>query len=522
LIQNILIFDDVIWVTTKSGLFSLNIVTEKIEVFTTKYGRISNNFTVGEIHVTPDSTLFLGNGNGISYFNINNPTSFKTHTRFRFRDLYINNKLVNEDNKVLDKHISLLKKIKLDYDQNNLTLHVSPMDFYLHYKDRFAYKLEGFNENWIYKYYNQPIIEYTNLPSGKYTLVIASIDENNHQIGQLRKLQIFIATPFWKTKWFYGLVVAFLILVVYLVLKLRVRSIAQQNKILEQKVDERTELINEQKVELSDSHKQLEISIQQLQDQNSLIESNIRYASLIQNSILPELEELNDSYEDSFIYYKPKDVVSGDFYWHSKINNHTITVVGDCTGHGVSGAFMSMLGLTTLNFIVNDLKKTCPNEILDWLNTEVHRSLQKNTDYLKDGMDVTVLSYDNSNKKLRIAGAMSDALVIHGEEVIKFRGDRFPIGADFSFYPKINNFTLLTKELTTDTTVYLFTDGFQDQFHHSTGKKYMKRTFREWLLNNKDKPLETQKDLLDKEFTLWKGETSQVDDVLIMGLKISI
>ena len=290
--------------------------------------------------------------------------------------------------------------------------------------------------------------------------------------------------------------------------KLRIKSIAQKNKILENKVTERTE--------------QLEVSVSQLKDQNNLIESNIRYASLIQNSILPELEELKYSYNECFIYYRPKDVVSGDFYWHAKVGDHVITVVGDCTGHGVSGAFMSMLALTTLNFIVNDLNLTNPDEILGWLDTEVHRSLQKNADHLKDGMDVTVVSYDTIQKKLRVAGAMSDALVIHGDEVIKFSGDRYPIGADYSLYSKEKKFTPLTKELTADTYVYLFTDGFQDQFHHTTDKKYMKKNFREFLIANRSKSLEVQKELLDKEFATWKGDASQVDDVLVMGLKITI
>ncbi len=303
---------------------------------------------------------------------------------------------------------------------------------------------------------------------------------------------------------------------------------------LEQKVKERTAEIHQQKEEilaqrdaiesqrniLADKNKSLEIAYHEIEEQKRHITDSIHYAKRIQNAILPPDDYIEKVIPESFIFYKPKDIVSGDFYWIKKIENKVIVAAVDCTGHGVPGAFMSIVGNDHLNYAVNVIRATKPADILDIVNEGVTNSLRQKSEItmVRDGMDMALCSIDFENRKLEFAGAYNPLYLIRNGEIIKIKGDKFPVGGFLD--QKLNIFTNHEVDLQKGDAVYVFSDGFADQFGGPNHKKYMYKPFRNLLITMQDKPMEYQKEKLEKEFNEWKGNDVQIDDILIIGVKI--
>lgn len=266
----------------------------------------------------------------------------------------------------------------------------------------------------------------------------------------------------------------------------------------------------------------------QLTEQNSKITSSIRYAQTIQNSILPSDTNIAEALPDSFIFYKPKDIVSGDFYWFSQREDEMILVAADCTGHGVPGAFMTMMGNTLLNQIVNEMRVTDPAEILTTLNVKVQSTLKQGNEHRDgDGMDMVVLNINQSQSRAVFAGAKNPLYCIQRDELIYIKGSNISIGSTL----KNKNKKFENKHISLEggETFYLVSDGFQDQLGMVKSdsssdfkrRKYMKTNFMELMKTCSQHPLSVQKELFSKEFKDWKGKVDQTDDVLIMGVKIS-
>lgn len=281
-----------------------------------------------------------------------------------------------------------------------------------------------------------------------------------------------------------------------------------------------------------------------IDEKNKDIQDSIEYSKRIQRSIFLEKEKLKEYAPESFIMFEPRDVVSGDFYWftnyifkqdmqtatgyHYKKGDAVLAVAAvDCTGHGVPGAFMSIIGNTLLNQSLNVLNIDSAGKSLDHLNAELKKSLNKNNEDLplRDGMDISLCSIDVPNMRLEYAGANNPVYVIRGSELILLKPDKQPITASADVQPK--PFTNQVIKLQKGDAVYLFTDGFADQFGGEDlpdikegGKKFMNRRFKEMLLGVQDKPMEEQQRILYNTFVKWKGNLSQVDDVLVIGIKI--
>ncbi len=270
-----------------------------------------------------------------------------------------------------------------------------------------------------------------------------------------------------------------------------------------------------------------------IDEKNKDITDSIEYSKRIQRSIFIDKEELKLHAPESFILFKPRDVVSGDFYWfynygirqditsstgwHYKQGSHVLVVAAvDCTGHGVPGAFMSIIGNTLLNSMTLDSAGTT----LDYLNTELKKSLNKNSEDipLRDGMDIGLCYFDMEHQRLEFAGANNPAYVVRNKELIVLAADKQPITASTDVAAK--PFTTHVFQLQQGDTVYLFTDGFADQFGGEKGKKFMYKRFKETLLELQDKPMEAQREALDTIFEDWKGALEQVDDVLVIGIRV--
>lgn len=256
-----------------------------------------------------------------------------------------------------------------------------------------------------------------------------------------------------------------------------------------------------------------------IEQKNQSITDSIQYASRIQSAVLPPVGFLTEWGLENFILYKPKDIVSGDFYWGIRKNNKIIVAAGDCTGHGVPGAFMSMLGHAFLDEIVNTGELTDAAAILNVLRDEIINTLkQKGTaGEARDGMDISLIILDLSAGKLDYAGANNPLYIVRGGKMIKYQADRMPIGIHFiSFTPFINQ----KIEIKKGDYLYLFSDGFADQFGGPKGKKFMYKPFQDLLLRNHSQPMELQKEILDKTFENWKGDREQVDDVMVIGIHV--
>lgn len=280
------------------------------------------------------------------------------------------------------------------------------------------------------------------------------------------------------------------------------------------KLEEQNTLIEAQKETLEEQHFLLEEKSKEITD-------SIKYAERIQGAILPPEQKWNFILEKSFILNKPKDILSGDFYWIADTETHIFVAAADCTGHGVPGALISIVNFNLLNKAVLERGLRAPNEILDAANLWLTESLNQTTDEaaIKDGMDISLISINKQNGQILFSGANNPIYVFNGNELVEYKADKFPVGAYIN--EEIRRFT--TKEIFTKfgDTIYLFSDGYADQFGGPHGKKYKYKQFKETLFLAKEMPIEKQKDFLHKEYRAWRGKLEQTDDILVIGVKIT-
>jgi len=275
------------------------------------------------------------------------------------------------------------------------------------------------------------------------------------------------------------------------------------NRELEDKVKERTQEIRNQK--------------DQIEKQNKEIKYSFDYAKRIQSTVLPTNEVFEDLFAENFIFFKPRDIVSGDFYWISQKENKIFITASDCTGHGVPGSLMSMLGITMLHEIVNEKDFNSSDEILNELRSNIARTLKQEgkPGEQKDGMDMVLLIYDLKTRKMEFSGANNPIYIIRDGEMIEYKGNNMPV----AFYDNMTPFTRHTIQMNQGDRVYLFSDGFPDQFGGPNGKKFMYKPFKALLLEVHERPMEEQERILKMVFDEWKGNLDQIDDVLVMGLR---
>ena len=294
-------------------------------------------------------------------------------------------------------------------------------------------------------------------------------------------------------------------------LKMR-EGLAENERVLEQKVIERTEEVVRQKSEIENKNEELEILYKQVTD-------SIHYAKRIQEAILPPNHTINELLPNAFVLYKPKDIVSGDFYWIEKKNNLTYFAAVDCTGHGVPGAFMSLVGHNILKDIINNTSIIKPSEILDKLREGVVNTLRVNDSgkQAKDGMDMTLCSINYETLELQYAAAFNPLYIVRDGELILHPANKFPIGV---FLGEKTNFDNHSLQLQKGDQIYIFSDGYADQFGGPKGKKFMIGNFRKLLTLIATMQINDQKAKLDEVLLTWQGEQEQVDDVLVIGVKV--
>lgn len=293
-------------------------------------------------------------------------------------------------------------------------------------------------------------------------------------------------------------------------------------------INTRTNLIRKSiiaRLALVETTHQLEIRNEIIVEKNKNISDSINYAQRIQQAIFPPIEKIDGALKDYFILFRPKDIVSGDFYWFSKVKttpqnnepsqNVIVIAAVDCTGHGVPGALMSIIGSTILNQSVSEPSVNAPSDALNYLN----KQLANNLNSISDGMDMTLCAINMDKMELQFAGANNPIYIVRNKQLMEFKPDKMAIGGDHENYES-KSFTNNIIPLERNDNIYLFTDGFADQFGGELGKKFKYKNFQNLLLELQDNSMEDQKHVLNYHFEQWKGDLEQVDDILIIGIRV--
>lgn len=408
--------------------------------------------------------------------------------------------------------------------QNNSIIFYYASPYFIEEKATEYYTfLEGFDQEWS----NASKIsfkEYTNLHEGSYTFKVKA--KNIYGIeSETAEYSFKILPPWYRTVWAYITYFILSVLFVWLVVKLNTRRLQKDKERLEGIVKERTAEIVQQKEEIETIADNLQVANEEISSKNVLLKqknesitSSIEYASRIQRALLPPNEIIKKYLPDYFIFFKPRDIVSGDFYWFKQIGNYTVYAAADCTGHGVPGAFMSMLGISFLNEIVNDEEVNKPSQVLDKLRDKVKLSLRQTgkDNESKDGMDIAVCVIDNENLTVEFAGAYNPLYIIRKGELHEIKATRNPIG----IYLKEKPFENHKFQLEKGDVLYTFSDGYVDQFGGEDDGKFKAKNFKKLLLKISDKPMDKQKEILDGMLLQWQGETEQTDDIIVFGVRI--
>ena len=409
--------------------------------------------------------------------------------------------------------------LTLKYNENHITFYVSAISLDNPQKLRYRYQLEGWEEEFC-----APTAvterEYPVLPPGTYTFKVTSVGANGIWNTEPCTFTFTITPPWYRTYWFYGAVAVLAFVIIYLFIKARERSLIKEKNVLEEKVVERTAEVTKQKQEL-------ELQKEMIEEKNKDITDSINYAERIQQAILPQLDDIRLALPQSFIFFQPRDIVSGDFYWYNEAEENGepvyLLAAADCTGHGVPGAFMSMINSSLLNETVKKKKIIKPSEILNEVRRGIIQSLKQNTKSggQKDGMDIGLVSLRFKGDKiiLEYAGANNSMYLIRqGSQSVLEEID--PDSMPVSISDHLRDFTNNEMELQQGDSFYIFTDGYADQFGGSKGKKFKYPPFKELLLSIQDLGMDEQKEILHSTIEKWRGNLEQVDDILIIGVRL--
>lgn len=430
------------------------------------------------------------------------------------------------------------QSIKLSYSNSSLRITIGAPLFVIEGGVRYQYRIDGLNSSWS-EWTDNTTIDFPYFPAGEFVVVIRARD----MIGRLSEpilLPISISPPFWQTVPFYIAVFFFLAILIVVFVSLREQKLRKERDLLEQKVKERTQTIEEQKEELMAQRDELaryneeilqqkeeieaqrdEIEMQrdQIFKQNDEITKSIVYAKRIQTAVMPSTQLTKSLLAKHFIFFRPRDIVSGDFYWMTERKGKVLIVAADCTGHGVPGAFMSMMGVSLLNDIVNVSGVTAPNEILNQLRTKIKSTLWQTgkEGEARDGMDIAICSVDREMGILQYSGAYNPLYLFKKGHFHEQKADKMPVGVHVN---EKESFSLHEIEIEKGDRFYIFSDGYVSQFGGPEGKKFMARPFKELLAQIQSMPLAQHAKILADNLDSWQSHYDQVDDILVIGVEI--
>jgi ligand-binding sensor domain-containing protein/serine phosphatase RsbU (regulator of sigma subunit) len=404
------------------------------------------------------------------------------------------------------------RDLELNFNKNHLTFHFSAIDWRAPEKINYSYKIEGLQKNWS-KPSPVAMADYLYIQYGTYTFKVRAIGESQVW-SEVVNYTFTIQPPWWHT-WLartgYGIIGIWLI---FGFVRWRTSRLKARQKELEADVKIATKEIRGQRDEI-------ELQKEKIEEQHKKMKDSISYAKRIQNAILPPSGMVRDCLKESFILYKPKDVVAGDFYWMHSLpasqkdeNEKVFFAAADCTGHGVPGAIVSVVCNNALDRSVREYGLSDSGKILDKTRDIVVEEFEKSDEEVKDGMDIALCILEG--RRLQFSGANNPLWIVSNGELLVTKGSRQPIG----IFDKPVPFSTHTFDLQKDDSIYVFSDGFADQFGGEKNKKFMSSNFKKLILSVQGESMEMQGKLLDEAFEKWRGDFEQIDDVCVIGVKI--
>jgi serine phosphatase RsbU (regulator of sigma subunit) len=447
---------------------------------------------------------WMGGINNVYAYNESYKTAYDKDFNSRIYAVFL-----NEDEEFLYNPDYLdTKEYVIDYDNNTIKFEFTTDAFLGEFNNEYSYYLEGEESGWS-KWKTTNSVEYQRLSEGDYKFHVKAKNFYGFESNEAT-FTFTISPPWYRTWWAFLIYAVLIILLIYIIIRLSIRRVKAQNERLEQIVEERTAEIAEQNTKLE--HQKAEIE----EKTNDILDS-IKYAERIQTAILPTDETLNNIFDgEHFVLYKPKDIVSGDFYWADRFGSEAIFAAVDCTGHGVPGAFVSIVGFNGLNRTVNEFDLRKPGEILDKLADLVVGTFAKSESQIKDGMDIALCNINYETQTLTYSGANNPLIIIRDGELIETKANKQPIGEFHNRVP----FTTHEFKLQKGDCVYVFSDGYADQFGGEKGKKFKGKALKQLLLEISKFNMTEQRTKLDEAFEIWKGDFEQLDDVCLFGVKI--
>lgn len=575
--------DQMLWFATEQGLFRYD--HHEFKAITKEQGLTANNLY--SLLIDKNGYLWIGTPKGIQKldikeYNANGNITIKKYAKLEgFIGLECNNNASFEDSKgrlwfgtvkgatVLDPslerentlepqtHITNIRlnfenynfepycdsiakgsglpiNLIMPYKKNHLSFDFIGMSYIASKKVRYQYMLEGLDDNWL------PVTEkneavYPHIPAGKYTFKVKAMNNDGLWNSEPKEFSFTILPPWYQTWWFYSLCVLIIVSGFYAYTVYRTAALKKQKEILEAQVKERTAEVVAEKEKVEEKNKEVIRQNEVIEEKNKEITDSINYAKGIQEAILPNPNKVKKYLPQSFILFRPKDIVSGDFYWMEEKDGIAFFSAADCTGHGVPGAFVSMVGANGLNRSVNGFALRKCSDILDKLRDLVEETFKKR----KDGMDLGLCGLDIAKKELQYAGANNPLwvlrkkglgkLVVDGEEIepnlegdfcdlYEVKADKQPVGAFEAAKPFTNH---LIKVVEGDS-IYVFSDGYPDQFGGPKGKKFMSKSLKKLLVSIYDKSMDDQHDVLNSRIEEWmeEGNIEQIDDICVFGVRV--
>jgi ligand-binding sensor domain-containing protein/serine phosphatase RsbU (regulator of sigma subunit) len=481
--------DGSIYIGTNIGLNRYFPGTKRVFSYTERNGFTGIEAKPNAVYKSPEGDVWFGTANGATHFSPLETTTPSLEPLTHIMSMRVNY-----------KSREMIAGLKLNYNEKSVLF-----DYYsicLTNPDvvRYKVKLDGADKDW------RPVTDqtraiYSALPPGKYTFNVIASNSQGIWNSKPVTFHFVIKPPFYLTWWFILLSIVLIVVFVVTYIKIREQNLIKEKIILEEKVKERTAEVVQKSMEI--------------EEKNRDITASIRYAERIQRAMLPK----EDTFKETFVLFMPKDIVSGDFYWMYDNGDWQFIAVVDCTGHGVPGAFMSIIGHNSLNKVVREYGLIRPSAIVDQLNIEVMKALmQRHEKAITDGMDLALIAFNKKNFTLEFAGAFNPLYVVRKGEVFLYRGDRYPIGMTSMVERK--NFTNQPVDIQPGDMIYMCSDGYADQFGSAAVKKYKSANVKKLLSEIWNLPVNEQKDRLEKEILDWKGDLDQVDDILFVGTKI--
>lgn len=479
------------WVGHRGGLSRINQKTKSVQVFDSKNG-MNFDFNLRATYTDKNENVWFGTSKNAIKFNPKKFFKNTTPPAVSMKSILISGEKTKQE-----------EVISLPYKSYKIKLEFIGISFKQPEGVRYQYFLDGYDLEWSEPSLNNTAT-YPRIDDGEYTFYVKACNNDGFCSEETLAFKLIVDTPLWKKWWMILLVTIILITSIYMIIKIRERNQKEIQKRLESELEIRTKEVVKKSAEI--------------EDKNKNITDSINYALKIQESILPSKELMREHFPESFVFYQPRDIVSGDFYWYEKIGNKFIVVCADCTGHGVPGAFMSMITSTLFKEIAYQYKITEPSQFLYKLDELLKNTLkQAKKTKIHDGLDMSICVFDLDSNHLSFSGAYRPLIFMRDTDLELIKTTPFSIGGD-DFMEK--EFITYNKQLLPGDIVYLFSDGFPDQFGGIKGKKLYLKGFKKLITDSSHLKMNEQHQVFKQFLTEWKGSQKQVDDILIMGIKI--